>query len=152
MVCAWVCSAGRKMRCGRKTTPWSLSRNCGTRRRSGTSTTVWAVGPSSPGGSASTTAGQQSFRTDFPPPGFYSQHKKPSLHISVCLPPDCVAVRSVTTAAVTRSALGLASAESAAACTVTISTARWWSATRRRKRATAPLGRLWVVFYKPGEP
>lgn len=62
------CFAGRKMRSGRKTTPWSSSRNCGTRRRRGTSTTAWAATLSSAGGSASTTAGRWTLRARFSPP------------------------------------------------------------------------------------
>lgn len=78
-------------------------------------------------------------------------NRENNVPIWVCLSPDCVAVRFATTAAVTQSALSPGAAESAAVSTVTISTARWLSATRRRKWATTPLGRLLVVYCKLGE-
>lgn len=55
---------------------------------------------------------------------YFYCNKENSAHICVCFSPDCVGMRSATTAAVTQSALSLAAAESAAACTVTTSTAR----------------------------
>lgn len=73
------------------------------------------------------------FQNRFSRKCFILKITKKILLMFVCFSPDCVGVRSATTAAVTRSALSLAAAESAAACTVTISTARCLSATRRRK-------------------